>query len=96
MFGPPGVGKTHLAIALGRAAVEAGHSTLFVTATSLLATLARAQLEEKLADQIGFYANQSCSSSTSLAISGSRSRPRTCSFGSESHNYRSPTRHIMR
>jgi DNA replication protein DnaC len=24
LFGPPGVGKTHLAIALGRAAVEAG------------------------------------------------------------------------
>ena len=56
MFGPPGVGKTHLAIALGRAAVEAGHSVLFVTATSLLATLSRAQLEGKLADQISFYA----------------------------------------
>ncbi len=55
MFGPPGVGKTHLAIALGRAAVEAGHSTLFVTATSLLTALARAQLDGKLADQIGFY-----------------------------------------
>ncbi len=56
MFGPPGVGKTHLAIALGRAAVESGHSTLFVTATSLLAQLSRAQLEGKLADQIAFYA----------------------------------------
>lgn len=56
MFGPPGVGKTHLAIALGRAAVEAGHSVLFVTATSLLAQLSRAQLEGKLADQISFYA----------------------------------------
>jgi DNA replication protein DnaC len=56
MFGPPGVGKTHLAIALGRAAVEAGHSVLFVTATSLLAQLSRAQLEGKLADQITFYA----------------------------------------
>jgi DNA replication protein DnaC len=56
MFGPPGVGKTHLAIALGRAAVEAGHSALFVTATSLLAQLSRAQLEGKLADQIAFYA----------------------------------------
>ena len=56
MFGPPGVGKTHLAIALGRAAVEAGHSVLFVTATSLLAQLSRAQLEGKLPDQIAFYA----------------------------------------
>lgn len=55
MFGPPGVGKTHLAIALGRAVVEAGSSVLFVTATSLLAQLSRAQLEGKLADQIGFY-----------------------------------------
>ncbi len=55
-FGPPGVGKTHLAIALGRAAVEAGHSALFVSATALLASLARAQLEGKLAEQIAFYA----------------------------------------
>jgi hypothetical protein len=30
LFGPPGVGKTHLAVALGRAVVEAGHSALFV------------------------------------------------------------------
>jgi DNA replication protein DnaC len=55
MLGPPGVGKTHLAIALGRAAVEAGHSVLFVTATSLLSALARGQQEGKLADQISFY-----------------------------------------
>ena len=56
MFGPPGVGKTHLAIALGRAVVEAGHSVLFVTAAALLASLSRAQVEGKLADQITFYA----------------------------------------
>jgi DNA replication protein DnaC len=56
MLGPPGVGKTHLAIALGRAVVEAGHSVLFVTATSLLAQLSRAATEGKLGDQIAFYA----------------------------------------
>src|ERR671928_264778 len=56
IFGPPGVGKTHLAIALGRAVVEAGHSVLFVTATTLIAALARAQSEGKLTEQLGFYA----------------------------------------
>jgi DNA replication protein DnaC len=56
IFGPPGVGKTHLAIALGRAAVEAGHSVLFTSATGLLAALARAESEGQLADKIGFYA----------------------------------------
>jgi DNA replication protein DnaC len=56
IFGPPGVGKTHLAVALGRAAVEAGHSVLFTSATALLAALARAESESQLSDKITFYA----------------------------------------
>jgi len=56
IFGPPGVGKTHLAIALGRAAVEAGHSVLFVSATALIATLAKAETEGRFAEQLSFYA----------------------------------------
>ncbi len=56
VFGPPGVGKTHLAIALGRAAVEAGHSTLFTSATALLSTLAKAETEGQLADKLGYFA----------------------------------------
>ena len=55
LFGPPGVGKTHLAIALGRASVETGHSVLFVGATALLAGLAKAESEGQLADKIGFF-----------------------------------------
>lgn len=56
LFGPPGVGKTHLAIALGRAAIEAGHTALFVTATALLAALVRAHTDGHLAEQLTFYA----------------------------------------
>lgn len=55
LFGPPGVGKTHLAIALGRAAIEAGHSALFVTATSLLASLSKAHADGHFGDQLGFF-----------------------------------------
>lgn len=56
LFGPPGVGKTHLAIALGRAAIEMGHSVLFTSATALIATLAKAHTEGRLAEQLTFYA----------------------------------------
>ncbi|WP_437717071.1 IS21-like element helper ATPase IstB [Sorangium sp. So ce448] len=55
VFGPPGVGKTHLAIALGRAAVEAGHSVLFTSATALLAALSKAETEGQLAERLLFY-----------------------------------------
>jgi hypothetical protein len=37
LLGPPGVGKTHLAIALGRAAIHEGYSVLFVTPPALVA-----------------------------------------------------------
>jgi len=56
LFGPPGVGKTHLAIALGRAVVEAGHSVLFTSATALLGALAKAEADGALADKLAFYA----------------------------------------
>jgi len=55
IFGAPGVGKTHLAIALGRAVVEAGHSVLFVSATALLAALARAETDGQLADRLMLF-----------------------------------------
>jgi DNA replication protein DnaC len=56
VFGPPGVGKTHLAIGLGRAAVEAGYSVLFTSATALLGALSKAETEGQLAERLGFYA----------------------------------------
>jgi DNA replication protein DnaC len=56
LLGPPGVGKTHVCIALGRAAIEAGHSVLFVTATALLTALAKAHAEGHFGDQLTFFA----------------------------------------
>jgi DNA replication protein DnaC len=56
LLGPPGVGKTHLAIALGRAAIHEGYSVLFVTAPALVAALAKAHAEGRLEERLGFYA----------------------------------------
>jgi len=56
LLGPPGVGKTHLAIALGRQAIRAGYSVLFTSATALVATLVKAHAEGRLEERLAFYA----------------------------------------
>ena len=52
IFGPPGVGKSHLAIGLGRKIVEQGHTVRFTTATALLATLGKAETEGGLSEKL--------------------------------------------
>ena len=52
LLGTPGVGKTHLAIALGREAVHRGYSVMFTHATHLVASLAKANAEGRLEDRI--------------------------------------------
>jgi DNA replication protein DnaC len=48
ILGPPGVGKTHLAVALGVAAVEAGYSVQFTTLEMLMTRLVKAKHENRL------------------------------------------------
>jgi DNA replication protein DnaC len=50
--GPPGVGKSHLAVALGREAVQQGYSVLFTTATALVTTLVKGQTEGRLEQKL--------------------------------------------
>ena len=52
LLGPPGVGKTHLAIALGVKAAEAGHRVLFLTLEELMTRLKRAAQENRLERQL--------------------------------------------
>jgi DNA replication protein DnaC len=50
------VGKTHLAIALGREAIQRCCSVLFTTALNLIAVLAKAQSEGRLEERPNYYA----------------------------------------
>src|SRR5688572_30832752 len=52
LLGPPGTGKSHLAIALGIRACLAGHRVLFATATEWVARLADAKRLGRLEDEI--------------------------------------------
>jgi DNA replication protein DnaC len=55
LLGPPGTGKTHLAIALGLKAVQQGHRTLFTSAMSLIAALTKAYAENRLEERLKQY-----------------------------------------
>lgn len=51
-LGPPGTGKTHLAIALGIRACQAGHRVAFATAAQWVDRLAEAHTTGKLQDEL--------------------------------------------
>jgi DNA replication protein DnaC len=51
-LGPPGTGKTHLAIGLGIRACQAGHRVLFATAAQWVARLAEAHAAGRLQDEL--------------------------------------------
>lgn len=56
LIGPPGVGKTHLAVALARKAAEAGYRTYFTTAADLAARCHKAAIEGRWAYTMRFFA----------------------------------------
>jgi DNA replication protein DnaC len=55
-IGPPGVGKTMLAVALARASIDAGYRTYYTTAADLVARCHRAALEGRWATTMRFFA----------------------------------------
>ena len=55
VLGPPGVGKTHLAVSLGLKAIEAGYRVLFTTAAHLIAVLTKAHAEGRLEEKLKIF-----------------------------------------
>lgn len=55
ILGPPGVGKTHLAVGLGLKAIEHGYRVLFTPAAALVATLTKALAEGRIEDKLKLY-----------------------------------------
>jgi DNA replication protein DnaC len=56
LIGPPGVGKTMLAVGLGHAAVAAGYRTYYTTAADLVARCHKAAIEGRWATTMRFFA----------------------------------------
>jgi DNA replication protein DnaC len=55
LLGPPGVGKSHLALALGMEAIKAGKSVYFTTLTDLITSLTKAEREGNLVNRVRYF-----------------------------------------
>lgn len=58
-LGPPGVGKTHLAIGLGMKACEAGYKVLFITLDEMISALMSSLADNSVASKIKTYTQPS-------------------------------------
>lgn len=56
LLGPPGVGKTHLAVAIGREAITTGYTVLSVAAPTLVAQLTEAHADGRLEERLTHFA----------------------------------------
>ena len=59
LLGPPGTGKSHLAIALGVEAVKAGKSVYFASLAELVDSMRRAEREGRLGERVKFLSRNS-------------------------------------
>jgi DNA replication protein DnaC len=55
LLGPPGVGKTHLAVGLALEAIRGGYGAYFITANDLINELGKAAREGKLEQRMRLY-----------------------------------------
>lgn len=58
-LGPPGTGKSHLAVGLGFEAVKAGKSVFFATLAELVDSMRKAEREGKLRERVKFLSRYS-------------------------------------
>ena len=82
LLGPPGIGKTHLAVGLGIKAAQAGYSVLFDTATNWINRLARAHHAGHLETELKKIRRYRLIIIDEVGYIPSTPTPRTCSSNS--------------
>ena len=78
--GPPGVGKSHIAVALGREAVQRGYSVLFTSAMGLITDLMKAQAEGRLEEKLGTVRNFVWDRDDQVVVKRSSKRMANCAL----------------
>jgi DNA replication protein DnaC len=58
-LGPPGIGKTHLAVSIGLQAISHGYKTYFISAHDLVSQLRKADLDQKLEKKLRSFVKPS-------------------------------------